>query len=292
MKRREFLAGSAAAAAGASALAKSAAAQQTVPKEGKLLKALIYGMLPNTLSMEDRFKLARDCGFEGIESEPVADAREAEARGEAARKAGTPIHSVIYGGWHAPLSSADPKVIEQGLQGVRDGLVSAKRMGATALLLVPGIVNESTRYIDCYTRSQKNVRLLIPDAEKQGVQILIEQVWNNFLMSPLEYARYIDDFKSPWVQSYLDVGNMVAFGWPEDWIRTVGKRIKRVHLKDFRRGPRQFVNLREGDINWPEVRKALGEVGYSGYLTAELNGGDEAYLRDLSQRIDKIIAGE
>ncbi len=292
MRRREFLSNSAAAlAAGAMAAETATAAQEPAKGDGKLLKAVIFGMLPSSMSLEDRLKLARDCGFDGVESEPVGDA-EADARRAAAEKAGITIHSVIYGGWDKPLSSGDPQVVAAGQTAVKAALRSANRMGATALLLVPGIVNAQTRYVDCYQRTQKNVRALIPEAKAQDVKILIEQVWNNFLMSPLEWARYTDEFKSPWVQAYLDVGNMVAFGWPEDWIRTMAHRIQRVHLKDFRRGPRQFVNLRDGDIDWPEVRKALREVGYSGFMTAELNGGDEAYLKDLSSRIDRIIAGE
>jgi hexulose-6-phosphate isomerase len=113
---------------------------------------------------------------------------------------------------------------------------------------------------------------------------------------PLEFARYIDELNSPWVQAYFDVGNVVRFGWPQDWIRTLGKRTRKVHIKDFKGGPGlgtggEWVNLREGSIDWPEVMRALAEVGYEGYLTCELKGGDEAYLRDLSARIDLILAG-
>ena len=167
----------------------------------------------------------------------------------------------------------------------------ARDLGADTVLLVPAVVNENTRYADAYTRSQQHIRKLLPHAERLKVVIAVENVWNNFLLSPLEFARYIDEFRSPWVKAYFDVGNVLAYGWSEDWIRTLGKRIHRVHLKDFRRGPRQFVNLLEGDVNWREVRRALEEVGYTGYLTAELGGGDRDYLRDLAQRIERIIQG-
>jgi hexulose-6-phosphate isomerase len=136
-------------------------------------------------------------------------------------------------------------------------------------------------------------------AEELRMNINVEEVWNNFLLSPMEMAAFVDSFKSPRVHSYFDVGNVVTFAWPEDWIRTLGKRIRKIHLKDYKGGPGlfggnkgSFVNLREGSINWPEVRKALGEVGYEGFMTTELGGGDEAYLRDVSARVDKIIAGE
>jgi hexulose-6-phosphate isomerase len=129
--------------------------------------------------------------------------------------------------------------------------------------------------------------------------ICVEEVWNNFLLSPLEYCQYIDGFHSPWVHAYFDVGNVVAFAWPEDWIRTLGHRVRKVHLKDFKGGPGLFggigghwANLREGSINWPEVRRAFTEIGYNGYMTTELSGGDEAYLRDVSQRVDLILAGQ
>ncbi len=165
-------------------------------------------------------------------------------------------------------------------------------MGATCLLLVPAIVNAETRYVEAYRRSQMRIKEVIPDAEKLAVPIAVENVWNNFLLSPMEFAFYVDEFKSPYVRAYFDVGNVVAFGWPQDWIRTLGERILRVHLKDFKKDTREWKNLRDGDVNWLEVRKALDEVGYSGYLTAELHGGDEKHLRDVASRIDKIIAGE
>lgn len=256
----------------------------------KLKKAVIFSMLPDSLSVEDRFKLAHDVGFDGIEVAPIADAEQIKTMRGAADKAGVEIHSVIFGGWQTPLSSADPAVGERGVKDIKAALQGAKDLGATGLLLVPGIVNAETRYVDCYQRSQKLLKELIPAAEKAQVPICIENVWNNFLLSPLEFARYIDEMKSPWIKAYFDVGNVIAFGWSEDWIRTLGKRIRKVHLKDFKKGPREWVNLLEGDVNWPEVGKSLGEVGYEGYLTAELRGGDEKYLRDLSQRMDKIVA--
>lgn len=286
ISRRELAIGSFALAAAA-----SAGATPSADGEWKAKKAVIWGMLPGSLSREDRFKLARDCGFDGVEAPPIADASECEAMRKAAEAASIRIHSVIYGGWDAPLSSPNPEVREKGVQQVQAALESAHRMGADDILLVPGIVTAETRYIQCYQRSQQAIRRLVPVAERLKVMILVEEVWNKFLLSPLEFARYIDELGSPWVQAYFDVGNVVDFGWPEDWIRTLGKRIKRVHLKDFRRGPRQFVNLREGDVNWPEVRRAFLEVGYHGFMTCELPGGDESYLRDLASRVDRIIAG-
>jgi hexulose-6-phosphate isomerase len=295
LNRREFLTASvgAALALGAGASAIAASSSETGPK-----KAVLYGMLPGSLSREDRFKLARDCGFAGVEAPPIEDPGECEQMRAAAEKAGIRVHSVIYGGWDPPLSHPDPAARERSVKNAEAALHSARRMGADDILLVPAVVDARTRYEDAYRLSQEGIRRLIPTAESLRTLICVEEVWNNFLLSPLEYAHYIDSFKSPWVQSYFDVGNVVMFGWPEDWIRTLGKRIRKVHLKDYKGGPGlfgahrgDFVNLREGSINWSEVRRAFAEIGYNGFMTTELGGGDEAYLRDVSDRVDKILAG-
>jgi hexulose-6-phosphate isomerase len=137
---------------------------------------------------------------------------------------------------------------------------------------------------------------LLPLATELKVVIGMEEVWNKFLLSPLEMARYVDEFGSPYVKAYLDVGNMLFYGYPQDWIRTLGKRIHRVHLKDFMvdREKDQILwkNLGEGAVDWPEVRKAFAEIGYEGWVTAELEDGDAAYLKDVAARIDRFLAGQ
>ena len=287
--RREFLKYTAAIAAGTSLL-RSPTTVHAVPQPGTLLKACQYRMLPKDLSDAEKFALAARCGFDGIEDSPMADLDAAKKRGDVARDAGVPIHSLVYGGWQAPLSDPNPDVTAKGLDGMKHALRSAKAFGADAVLLVPALVNEMVGYAEAYDRSQKNIRQLLPVAEDLGVTIAVENVWNKFLLSPVEFARYVDEFNHPRLKAYIDVGNMILFGYAQDWIRTVGRRIARIHLKDFKRKGYQWTNLLEGDVNWPEVRKALAEVGYSGYMTTELRGGDEAYLTDLAGRIDKIIA--
>jgi len=256
----------------------------------KLRKALQFGMLPRNLSNADKFKLARKCGFEGIEGAPMKDLDAAGELGKLAREAGTPIHSIVYGGWGAPFSSPDPKVIERGLEAMETALRSAKALGADTVLLVPANLNENVGYGDAYKRSQKHIRTLLPLAKELEIVIAVENVWNKFLLSPLEFARYVDEFDSPWLKAYFDVGNVLIYGYAQDWIRTLGKRIVKIHLKDFKRKGYQWTNLLEGDANWKQVRLALDEIGYDGFVTPELRGGDEAYLTDLSGRIDKIIA--
>jgi hexulose-6-phosphate isomerase len=258
-------------------------------KETKLRKALQYGMLPKNISEADKFKLAKECGFEGIEGSPMDDLEAARKLGRLAREAGVPIHSIVYGGWGAPFSDPDSKVIEKGLAGMETALRSAKALGAETVLLVPAIVTETVSYGDAYKRSQEHIRKLLPLAEQLGVIIAVENVWNKFLLSPLEFARYVDEFESPWLKAYFDVGNVIIYGYSQDWIRTLGKRIVKIHLKDFKRKGYQWTNLLEGDVNWKQVRRALGEIGYDGFMTTELHGGDKAYLMDLSERIDRIL---
>ncbi|HNT88983.1 MAG TPA: sugar phosphate isomerase/epimerase family protein, partial [Candidatus Hydrogenedentes bacterium] len=148
------------------------------------------------------------------------------------------------------------------------------------------------RYGEAWERSQENIRELLPVAEELGVVIAVENVWNKFLLSPLEFARYVDEFESPWLQAYFDVGNVVIFGYPQDWIRTLGPRIRRLHIKDFKRDGYQWSKLPyEGDVDWPEVRKAIDEIGYDGWGTEEFPGGDEAHLRELSRRMTLLGEG-
>lgn len=287
MDRREFMKFSAMAAAGATALSMTGSASAAAGP--KVKKAIQFGMLPKDLADADKFKLTQKCGFDGVEGSPIADLAAAEKLGALAREAGTPIHSIVYGGWAAPFSSPDAKVIDKGLADMETALRSAKAQGAETVLLVPAIVTEEVAYGDAYKRSQEHIKKLLPLAEELKVVIAVENVWNKFLLSPLEFARYVDEFENPWLRAYFDVGNNILYGFAQDWIRTLGKRIAKVHLKDFKRDGNQWTNLGDGSVNWPEVSKAFVEVGYEGYVTPELDGGDEAYLTDLSGRIDRLL---
>ncbi len=288
MTRRDFLGAS---AGGAILAAAATVSAQTAP-DSPWKKAVTWGMLPGDLPPADRMALAKRCGYDGIEMPPVGTVGEATELRQLAEAAGLALHSVIYGGWGAPLSSADPAVTDKGKEEILHALACAQAFGADNVLVVPAIVNAETRYADAYDRSQKHLRELIPAAEQLGVTISVENVWNKFLLSPLEFARYVDELNSPYLRAYFDVGNVVVYGWSEDWILTLGERIKRIHLKDFRRSDQAWMNLREGDVDWPKVTAALREVGYAGFCTCELGGGDEAYLTDVAGRVDKIFAGE
>ena len=292
-----------AATAGAVAHSRPALASQsaTPPAAGAstvIHKSTLISMLPKAMSYAERFALARDAGFEAIEMQTINKEEEAAEIRDASKKAGLRIHSVMNSDhWRLPLSSSDPEVVTGSVKGMETSFRNAALWGADTVLLVPAVVDASTSYRDAWTRSQRVIReRLLPMARDLKVTIAVEEVWNKFLLSPIEFARYVDDFESPWVRAYFDVGNVVLYAFPQDWIRTLGPRIAKIHLKDFnfdrRNGRFAWKNLGEGDIDWPEVRRALAEIQYNGYVTTELEGGDAAYLKDVSARVDRFLSGE
>lgn len=301
MHRRSFLHSAAASAAAAAAsLGPSASSLAAASSRLPIKKAVLLSMLPKDLSLKDRFLLAKETGFEEIEGPQTDDERVAEEIARAASDTKVRVHSVMNGDhWRFPLSSGEPDVVAKSMRAMRTSLRNAKLWGSDTVLLVPAVVNPQTSYKQAWDRSRRQINELIPEAEKLKVIIAVEEVWNKFLLSPLEFAHYVDEFKSPWVRAYFDVGNVVLFSYPQDWIRTLGKRIVKLHIKDFkfqnnpqtRKREADFVNLREGEIDWKEVHKALGEIGYKGSATVELSGGDRAYLADVSKRFDMILEG-
>lgn len=267
------------------------------PAPLNIKRAVLVSMLPKELSWQERFALARAVGFDGIEMQTVTDQTEAEAIAKASESTGLVIHSVMNSDhWRFPLSSPDPEVVRKSVAGMKTSLMNAALWKAGIVLLVPAVVDAKTSYADAWARSVPVIRdQLIPIASGFRVQIGIEEVWNKFLLSPLEFNRYIDEFQSPTVKAYFDVGNVVFYGYPQDWIRTLGRRIARLHLKDFKldrgAGTFEWKNLGEGDIDWIEVRKALAEAPNATWLTTEISGGDRAYLTDVMRRVDRFLAG-
>ena len=283
--------GTGSAISGASSLMVSETASASTLKKGACI-----GVLPPELSVLERFKLAKELGFEGIEPNTLETPAEVEEYRRASEESGVKIHSIMNSGhWKYPLTDDDQAVVEECIKGIKTSIRNAYDLGADAVLLVPGIVTSSVRYVDVYQRSQKEIRKLLPLAEECGVVIAVENVGNRFLLSPLEFARYVDDFESPYVRAYFDVGNFTSIGFPPDWIRTLGKRLFKVHIKKFEPGAnvRAFdpADRRTQGIDWPDVRRALSEVGFSGWVTAEVRSGDMDYLEELSARIDRIFSG-
>jgi L-ribulose-5-phosphate 3-epimerase len=284
MNRRAFL---------ESALAL--AAVPAMPGRLPIFTSVEYSMLPETVAIPERFQMAKDAGFERIECPTTRDPGQAQKMKDAAAAVGIKIHSVMnMDHWKYPLSSSDPAVVEKSLDGARVSLNNAKLWGADTVLIVPAVVNAETSYRDAYKRSQENIRKLIPVAEESRVIIAIEEVWNKFLLSPLEFARYIDEFESPWIRSYFDVGNVALYGYPQDWIRTLGPRIVKLHIKDFswRKLVGKWEALGEGDIDWRAIYVALNEIGFKGTATVELPGGDAPYLKETCRRLNGILSGD
>jgi hexulose-6-phosphate isomerase len=279
-------------------LAFAGQAPASAPAAGTIRKSLLISLLPKDRPYAERFAIARDAGFDAIEMQTVTKDEEAAEIREAAQKAGLRIHSVMnMDHWRLPLSSSDDSIVTRSVQGMETSLKNAKLWGADAVLLVPAVVDAKTSYRDAYTRSQRVIReRLLPMASDLKVVIAVEEVWNKFLLSPIEFARYVDEFESPFLKAYFDVGNVVLYAFPQDWIRTLGPRIAKIHLKDFnfdrQNGRFTWKNIGEGDIDWPEVRRALNEIHYTGFVTTEVSGGDAAYLKDLAGRVDRFLAGE
>jgi len=261
-------------------------------------KAVLISMLPKDVSYAQRFAIARDAGFDAIEMQTVAREDEAAEIREAANKTGLRIHSVMNADhWRFPLSSSERDVVDRSVAGMETSLRNAALWGADAVLLVPAVVDAATSYRDAWTRSQQVIRdRLLPLARELKVIVAVEEVWNKFLLSPLEFARYVDELDSPWLKAYFDVGNVVFYGYPQDWIRSLGTRIAKVHLKDFHldrpNGRFAWANIGDGDIDWLDVRRAFDDVGYRGYFTTEVAGGDTPYLKDLASRVDRFLAGQ
>ena len=164
-----------------------------------------------------------------------------------------------------------------------------KAYGGTTVLLVPAVVTKTVSHRQAYERSRSHIKALIPEAEKAGVKIAIEEVWNKFLLSAPEMAAYIDSFESPAIGAYFDVGNVVEYGYPQEWIRELGKRILKVHVKEYAKPKRFDYDLGEGEIDWREVVAALREVGYQGWITAEVGFGDLKRMKDVVKRMEKLL---
>lgn len=306
MNRREFLNTAATGAALLTlggTLPPSASAATPLPPPArpalrKLKKSVKYGMIGAGDTVLEKFKILREIGFDGVELDSPDNLRLEDVL-EAKAATGLEIPGVVDSvHWGKPLSHADPAVRDEGRAGLERALRDCKAYGGTTVLLVPAVVNKSTSYADAYTRSQAEIRKVLPLARELGVKIVIENVWNAFLLSPLEAARYIDELDPDWVGWHFDVGNIVNIGWPEHWIATLGKRIWKLDVKEFSRKKRDDEGLwkgfgaeiGEGDCDWPAVMKALDDIGYgNGWAAAEVRGGDAARLRDVYERMCRVL---
>jgi hexulose-6-phosphate isomerase len=281
--RRRFLqAALAAAAVPAAALGE----EKNAPR---LKKAVKFGMIGIKGSIREKFELIKSLGFQGVEVDSPSSVNKDEAV-KAVHDTGIVIHGVIDSvHWRDTLSDPKEEVRARGLAALKGALEDAKTYGATTALLVPGVVNKEVSYQQCWDRSQAEVRKAIPLAEKLGVKIAIECVWNNFITKPEQMVEYVDSFKTPFVGSYFDCSNMVKYEVKSgDWIRALGKRVLKFDFKGYSK-KKGWVDIGEGDEDWPDILKALAEVGYNGWATAEVAGGGPKELQDVANRMNKIL---
>ncbi len=265
-------------------------------KTRNIKKGIMWGTIGVGDTIAEKFEAVKEAGFDGVEVMSHMNRDEVLA---AAGRTGLEIPSVCNAlHWEYPLSHPDPAVREKGIDALVHSLEDAAAYGADTVLMVPGRVAEDVSYDECWDRSVPAIRKAVPVAEKLGVKIAVENVWNNFLLSPLEAARYVDQFNSPFVRFYFDCGNIRLYGWPEQWIRILGDRIAKIHIKEYSmqlantqgRGAGFRVDLLEGDVNWPEVMKALDDTGYDDWAITEQSGGDTPEgLADLAVRLTKIL---
>jgi len=253
------------------------------PSKGRYRKALGFTMIKEDLPVEDKLKLVKDVGFEGVEIPTQLTNKEIpepKVIARASEKAGIPVHGVV--------NSSHPD-----LKGAIDEAVI---YGATSVLHVVRPKPDGS-FMENYRRSQEAIRKVIPYAEKKRIHLLIENVWSTFLIEPLTMARYIDELDSPYVKAYFDVGNVVRWGWPQHWIEVLGKRIVKIHIKEYKlkvamsegMGKGFDFPIGQGSIDWKRVRDELTKIGYRGWATAEVSGGNRERLAEISEQMDSVL---
>ena len=276
MNRRDFMI-----TAGAAAAATMLNAHQTANAgefTGKIKKAVKYGMIKEGTTPLEKLQVLKELGFDGVE--PNYKEVDMAELAKASEATGVVVHGIVKG-WS--FDEIDLCINE------------AKIIGATSVLIVAGKVDENMPYARNYTETMEKVKQAGDHAASREIHLLVENVWNNFLLSPLEMARYIDEIGNPWVGAYFDVGNLVRNGWPEHWIPILGKRIVKLDIKEFSTQKMNDeglwkgfdVEIGEGTIDWGAVRRELALLDFQGWATAEVGGGDKNRLADIAARMDR-----
>lgn len=257
---------------------------------GRYLKAVKIGMVGIEGDLTTKFKALKALGFDGVELDSPGGPSAEEVQ-KAKDASGLIVHGVVDSvHWNKRLSDPSEEVRAEGLAALQSAIRDAKAWGATSVLLVPGRVMEGATYEQAWERSMAELKKAIPLAEELNIQILIENVWNDFLTDPKEIARYCDEAGSEMVGAYFDVGNCVRYGRPETWVPILGKRIKKLDIKDYGAEKKFGHDLLEGDVDWAAVMAELRKIDYSGWGTAEIKGGGEERLAHISKRMSEIFA--
>lgn len=301
MLRRDFIASASLLAGGLASAplfgkSESLSATSEMPR---LKKGLGFGMIQEEIPLLDKLKLVKDLGFDGVEFNSPVDV---DLKELVAAKEKTELlfpSTVNKDHWAKPLSDPDPSVREFIINSITKSLEETKELGGDTVLVVPGVVNDKVSYETAYNTALESIRRLIPAVERTGVKIGLENVWNNFIISPLEAKQLVDTINHPLIGFYFDIGNILRYGWPEHWIETLNKRIVKLHIKEFSRKKMNDeglwkgfeVELTEGDIDWKAVMDSLRKANYHGeWMTAEVRGGDRKRLAQISEQMDRIIA--
>ena len=264
-------------------------AQADEAKKPRLRIAVKYGMIKVDAPVEKKLNLIKRLGFEGVEVDSPSGLDKAEVKA-AAERTGIMIHGVIDSvHWRDTLSHPEEAVRAKGLAALQGAIEDAAFYGSDTVLLVPGVVKDDVTYEQCYERSQTEIKKVLPLAEKLKIKICIETVGNNFIIKPDQLNSFVDDLQSPWVGAYFDCSNMIKHGVPSaEWIRKLGKRLVKFDFKGYS-NTKGWCPIGEGDEDWPEVLKALGEIGYDGWATSEVAGGGEKELADIASRMKKVL---
>lgn len=274
----------------------SAQSQEDSPSDAltnRVYKSVKWGMIEDRETVLEKFQLCKELGFDGMELISPAPFAADEVR-KASEATGLPVHGVVnMKHWEVRLSSPDETVRKHGVEILSQAIHDAKAFAGDSVLLVPGSVKGPDENHDhVWRRSIVEIRKVLPLASRLGVRILIENVWNGFCETPEELRDYLDEIDSPWVGAYFDIGNVAKFSPSQDWIRILGSRIVKLDVKGWGKQwkeSRGFCKIGDGDIDWPEVCKALEEIEFTGWATAEVNGGDRDRLSDIAARMDQVL---
>lgn len=292
LPRRQFVQAAALAAAGFATLPAALAAE--APKKRGIKKAIMWGTVGVKGSILEKMKHVKAAGFAGVEPNGGMNREEVVA---GMKETGLQAASVCcHTHWARPLSDPNPEFRKAGYDGLILSLKDAAAYGATSVLLVPGVVNDKVKYDDCFQRSVAEIKKAAVVAGDVGVKIAIENVWNNFITKPQQAIDFLTAIDSPHVGWHFDIGNVIRYSPPETWIPVIGKKILKLHVKEFakKKSNKGFgVKLHDGDNDWAAIMKALDEVGYSGWGIAE-QPGDQSHdlesFKDLGERMNKAFA--